>query len=67
MMQDLKEPTQETIEDAAKTPGTHYFVVEPWKLSAVRTALYAKVADTSHNCHTSYNGVRRTLRVVISD
>lgn len=63
-MKTLHEATDSKIKELAVTPGTHYFVVESWKLASVRAKLYAAVeVQQGLSIHTSYNRVSRTLRI----
>lgn len=66
-MQDLKEPTQKNIDECVTLPGTHYFVVEQYRLAVTRGALYsAAKRDGAVELHTSYDKVKRVLRVVVT-
>lgn len=67
-MKTLLEANDQNIEHAAATVGTHYLVVEDYKLAGVRAKLYAAgMRAVLPKLHTSYNRKERVLRVVVGD
>lgn len=65
-MQTLLEPTETNIEQAVTTPGTYYFIVLGRRLDKVRESVYEAGKDTMLPIHTTYDNVRRILRVTVS-
>lgn len=66
-MQNLLEATDQNIDSVSVNPGTHYFFVYAHELPRIRSKLYAAIDRQGRGeVHTSYNKVKRTLRVVVT-